>query len=485
MHRAVLLAVVLLGALAPAAVAATPRIVNGQPAGDTEYPAQGFLEVNLGNGLAAACGGTVVAPRKFVTAGHCVADEADQAAAADRVPRVPRRGQPERLRQPRSDRRRHAAPRLRRGRRPADQRCRGADLRRSGRGHPDAADPARRAGAVGTRRHRPDHRLGRHLRGRRRHRTRCARPTCRSAPTSTARPPTARSSSRRRWCAPAPPIRPTTAPTPARATRAARCWSAPTARAPSPASSRGATAATARASRASTRASVRSRSTPGSAVRSTTSTSRSRRAAPKAGEPVAFAATAPAGAAFSWDFDDDGAFDATGPSPTHVYAAAGEFEAVLRITDPEGQPAEQRHELVVAPGAPPPAPIVVTPPPTTAPATRLATILATGRPRVRRGRFTLRIRFAATAPVGHRDDRGLPRQEEDRQRQDAGAPRRLQARQRQAHEDGPAPAAQELEQAPAREGPGPGRPPRPAHQAAHDPALTPGAGPVHALWSGP
>ena len=76
-------------------------------------------------------------------------------------------------------------------------------------------------------------------------------------------------------------------------------------------------------------------------------------AAPRAGEPVAFAATAPAGAAFSWDFDNDGAFDATGPSPTHVYAAAGEFEAVLRITDPEGQPAEQRHELVVAPGAPP------------------------------------------------------------------------------------------------------------------------------------
>ena len=81
MHRAVLLAVVLLGALAPAAVASTPqpRIINGQAASPGEYPAQGFLEVNLGNGLAAACGGTVVAPRKFVTAGHCVADEGDQA----------------------------------------------------------------------------------------------------------------------------------------------------------------------------------------------------------------------------------------------------------------------------------------------------------------------------------------------------------------------------------------------------------------------
>ena len=78
MHRALLLAVVLLGALAPAAAAQQPRIINGSEASPGEYPAQGFLEVNLGNGLAAACGGTVVAPRKFVTAGHCVADEADQ-----------------------------------------------------------------------------------------------------------------------------------------------------------------------------------------------------------------------------------------------------------------------------------------------------------------------------------------------------------------------------------------------------------------------
>ena len=35
-----------------------------------------------------------------------------------------------------------------------------------------------------------------------------------------------------------------------------------------------------------------------------------------------------------------------------------------------------------------------------APHPRLATILATGRPRVRRGRFSLRISFAATAPSG-------------------------------------------------------------------------------------
>ena len=93
-------------------------------------------------------------------------------------------------------------------------------------------------------------------------------------------------------------------------------------------------------------------------------------ASPRAGEPVAFAATSPAGANFSWDFDDDGVFDATGPSATHVYASAGQFEAVLRVTDAEGQPAEQRHELAVAPvpQAPPPAtPPPATPPPATPP----------------------------------------------------------------------------------------------------------------------
>src|SRR5829696_8863979 len=77
MRRALIAAVLLLGALVPAAHAdgPQPRIVNGQPAASDSYPAQGFLEVDLGDGLAAGCAGTVVAPEKFVTAAHCVAGE--------------------------------------------------------------------------------------------------------------------------------------------------------------------------------------------------------------------------------------------------------------------------------------------------------------------------------------------------------------------------------------------------------------------------
>ena len=51
---------------------------------------------------------------------------------------------------------------------------------------------------------------------------------------------------------------------------------------------------------------------------------------------------------------------------------------------------------------PPPPPVVVPPPITSAPASTgpVARILTSGRPRVRAGRFRLRIRFAATAPAG-------------------------------------------------------------------------------------
>ena len=77
----------------------------------------------------------------------------------------------------------------------------------------------------------------------------------------------------------------------------------------------------------------------------------------------------------------------------------------MRVTDPEGQPADQRRELTVAPGVTPSPTPTATPTPTPTvtprPPTRLATILASGRPKVNsRGRFNLRINFAATAPRG-------------------------------------------------------------------------------------
>jgi hypothetical protein len=127
-------------------------------------------------------------------------------------------------------------------------------------------------------------------------------------------------------------------------------------------------------------------------------------ATPRAGEPIPFVATAPASGDFSWDFDDNGTFDATGPTPSHVYAAPGAYEAVLRITDPDGEAAEQRREFTVGPGAPPVAPPVtppVTTPPVVAPVLRPATILVSGgRATVRRGKFKVRINFSATAPTG-------------------------------------------------------------------------------------
>jgi secreted trypsin-like serine protease len=122
----------------------------------------------------------------------------------------------------------------------------------------------------------------------------------------------------------------------------------------------------------------------------------------RAGEPVSFSATSPASGNFVWDFDNDGSFEAAGPSATHVYPQGGEFEAVLRITDDEGQFAEQRRELTVAPPPPPPPlpPPPPPPPPVASPTVRLATILVFGKPKVRRGRFRIRLNFAASAPSG-------------------------------------------------------------------------------------
>ena len=54
-----------------------PTIVGGRPASPGEYPAQGYLQVDLGGNDSWSCGGTLVAARLFLTAAHCATDGFD------------------------------------------------------------------------------------------------------------------------------------------------------------------------------------------------------------------------------------------------------------------------------------------------------------------------------------------------------------------------------------------------------------------------
>ena len=58
----------LLACAAPANAAPQPRIINGSPASQGEYPAQGGLFY----GSSLICGGTLISNRHFLTAAHCV-----------------------------------------------------------------------------------------------------------------------------------------------------------------------------------------------------------------------------------------------------------------------------------------------------------------------------------------------------------------------------------------------------------------------------
>jgi secreted trypsin-like serine protease len=120
---------------------------------------------------------------------------------------------------------------------------------------------------------------------------------------------------------------------------------------------------------------------------------------------------------FHWDLDNDGQFDdATGRQVTHTYTTAGEAVAGLEASKPGGDKASIYYSFdVIDPNAPggggggggqsqtpastPPvtAPPAVTPPAKTGP---LATILVSGRPKVKHRRFRIRVRFANAAPKG-------------------------------------------------------------------------------------
>jgi secreted trypsin-like serine protease len=114
---------------------------------------------------------------------------------------------------------------------------------------------------------------------------------------------------------------------------------------------------------------------------------------------------------FKWDLDEDGEFDdATGKRISHIYATPGGTVVGIEASNAEaGDKASAYFAFDVGPdpNAVPPAlgqpPGATPPPPATTPrpaAPRLATISAAKRPKVRRGHFRIRVKFAKTAPRG-------------------------------------------------------------------------------------
>jgi hypothetical protein len=129
---------------------------------------------------------------------------------------------------------------------------------------------------------------------------------------------------------------------------------------------------------------------------------------PRAGEPVTLTSTSrhPEGAAyfttFRWDLDNDGAFDdADGRSISPAFPTAGVGVAGLEASKPGGDKASIYYafEVEPAPGGGTTTTPTGTALPTNAPGPA-ATILAAKRPKVKRGHFAIRIRFARTAPRG-------------------------------------------------------------------------------------
>jgi PKD repeat protein len=78
--------------------------------------------------------------------------------------------------------------------------------------------------------------------------------------------------------------------------------------------------------------------------------------APSVGETITFASTTPDPdndgdtiTQVEWDFEDDGAFDATGTSVTHSYSAAGTKTVRMKVTDSAGEVAEISKDVTVSP----------------------------------------------------------------------------------------------------------------------------------------
>ena len=136
--------------------------------------------------------------------------------------------------------------------------------------------------------------------------------------------------------------------------------------------------------------------------------------APRANEPVTLTSISrhPEGADYfklvRWDFDEDRFFDdAFGQSVTYTFPAPGEYVVGIEASTAGGDKTSAYFAFNVAPdpNAPPAgqlAPPATTPTPaaTARPAGFLATIHAAKRPKVKRGRFNISVRFAPTAPAG-------------------------------------------------------------------------------------
>jgi trypsin len=135
---------------------------------------------------------------------------------------------------------------------------------------------------------------------------------------------------------------------------------------------------------------------------------------PRANEPVTLTSTSrhPEGpdyfTEFKWDLDNDGSFDdASGKSITTTFPTQGEAVAGLEAEKPGGDKATIYYAFDVGPdpNAPQPTPTPTatpTPQPTVTPAKTgpLATILVSGRPKVKNRKFKIRVRFAKGAPKG-------------------------------------------------------------------------------------
>jgi secreted trypsin-like serine protease len=134
--------------------------------------------------------------------------------------------------------------------------------------------------------------------------------------------------------------------------------------------------------------------------------------APRAGVAFALRSTShPAKGAedfttFKWDLDNDGAFDdASGKRIVTTVGQPGPAVVGIEASRPGGDKTSAYFQFGVGPapddvlGTQTPAPLVPTakPPAKTGP---FATILAAKRPKVKRGHFPIRVRFAKTAPKG-------------------------------------------------------------------------------------